>query len=467
MRRVRAREPTNLHVSPARAQMQDVTISYHAGMPTTAAAIAGHVCIALLPIQATKQTKPRALCSGRLAGRVHELAACQRVFILAVRYFSCSTGITGSWRRRMSIISYALSSAKYRAGHKRRQTGAAAARVAVSSARGLQRSVTVCGLLKTIYYGKTVHSDADVEHRCGARWQNSLQAPAHSPTCSLFPTMQARHLLQSFVHKSAAAQPRLSTTDVFTQYVSASNRAPNPPARQFVQHGLSRVAQCARLLQRRRVLRRGPCPPVGRQIAVKWGASCRTQVINRAEANKWHLRSEVVDGGSKPVLLHAGLLVARIDGWLQRQRLTKFALSSSGSSAVVRKRFFDCSEAVAVQHQVPQHAVESGLAKKKGRGSNMPSPDARMQNICEYAKRMEGTWAFASSWERTSTCFSSLCTRASWRKRALRGVSRVRSCSANGPLSSRIILESNACCLSASMCCSTAIDCQYSAKKST
>jgi hypothetical protein len=80
-------------------------------------------------------------------------------------------------------------------------------------------------------------------------------------------------------------------------------------------------------------------------------------------ANPLHLRGEVVDCGSELVLLHLGLLVAHVDSWLHGQSLAEFALSVSSSSAVARKRIFDSSETVAVLHQMPQNAVQSGLTE--------------------------------------------------------------------------------------------------------
>jgi hypothetical protein len=53
-----------LHVCPASAQMKQIPDSDYAGMPAAAAAIARHVRVALLPLQAGEQTQPGALSSG-------------------------------------------------------------------------------------------------------------------------------------------------------------------------------------------------------------------------------------------------------------------------------------------------------------------------------------------------------------------------------------------------------------------
>jgi len=111
------------------------------------------------------------------------------------------------------------------------------------------------------------------------------------------------------------------------------------------------------------------------------------------------------------MLLQLGLLVAHRDGWLHRQCLAELALCVGGGGAVASKSVLDCSEAVAVPHKVAQNTMQSGL----GGGESGVS----LWGFENWYRGGSSTCACASSRSRTSTRFSSRCTRASWRSSAL------------------------------------------------
>jgi len=78
-----------------------------------------------------------------------------------------------------------------------------------------------------------------------------------------------------------------------------------------------------------------------------------------------HLRGKVVDGGCELVLLQLGLLVAHDDSRLHRQSLAKLALGGGGGGSVASQCILDCSEAVAVPHEVSKNTMQGGLEEKE------------------------------------------------------------------------------------------------------